>query len=432
MAGLNDKRMLGTESGRIRREARRVQRAGGSPDALLNLASKTRLAEGSGITSSEENIAADEYKIRTQAGLNAQRKGSILGQDSRPSFGADLDRSALAKTDPAARQRAYDRGASLGVSQEDIDRRLGGALPPATTPPVAGTVPPVAGTVPPVAGTVPPVATNKASSLLARSPGLTKPRPSLIDGRPAADVLKEARGRVGEDEPTDPVKDRQSAIEAARTESAGNPSVTRGSVIDRINKQRVQEGQTAYGDDIYKDIAGADSRGAQARRAEGKAKLGAEASAAADTVMGEAIRETPLQKALGLANTRYGPPAPSPVAAAAAPAPVQQRAPAPAEPAPTSLGDALSRDARSVQSAIAGVAPALGKEVGALAKNERDAMSKTVTGAKDVLGSFASREKDAMDKLQTGTKKTLSALGSRAVRAVPGSTGSYLSKRFKL
>ena len=351
MAGLNDKRMLGTESGRIRREARRVQRAGGSPDALLNLASKTRLAEGSGITSSEENIAADEYKRRTQAGLNAHRKGSILGQDSRSSFGADLDRSALAKTDPAARQRAYDRGASLGVSQEDIDRRLGGTLPP-----VAGTVPPVAGTVPPVAGTVPPVSTNKASSLLARSPSLTKPRPSLIDGRPAADVLKETRERVGESIPVDPVKDRQSAIEAARTESAGNPSVTRGSVIDRINKQRAQEGQTAYGDDIYKDIAGADSQAAQARRAEGRAKLGAEASAAADTVMGEAIREkqasaaadtvmgeaireTPLQKALGLANTRYGPPV------TASPAPIQQGVITPTKTAARGLGARFSSGA---------------------------------------------------------------------------------------
>ena len=368
MAGLNDKRMLGTESGRTRREARRVQRAGGSPDALLNLASKTRLAEGSGITSSEENIAADEYKRRTQAGLNAHRKGSILGQDSRSSFGADLDRSALAKTDPAARQRAYDRGASLGVSQEDIDRRLGGTLPPVagTVPPVAGTVPPattppattppVAGTVPPVAGTVPPVATNKASSLLARSPSLTKPRPSLIDGRPAADVLKETRERVGESIPVDPVKDRQSAIEAARTESAGNPSVTRGSVIDRINKQRAQEGQTAYGDDIYKDIAGADSQAAQARRAEGRAKLGAEASAAADTVMGEAIREkqasaaadtvmgeaireTPLQKALGLANTRYGPPV------TASPAPIQQGVITPTKTAARGLGARFSSGA---------------------------------------------------------------------------------------
>ena len=349
MAGLNDKRMLGTESGRIRREARRVQRAGGNPDALLNLAAKNKLSEGSGISSSEENIAADEAKRRTQTGLNAHRKGSILGQDSRSSFGADLDRSALAKTDPAARQRAYDRGASLGMSQEDIDTRLGGALPPRT--------------VPPVAGTVPPVATNKASSLLARPPSLTEPRPSLIDGRPADEVLKETRRRLGEDEPTDPLKDRQSAIEAARTESAGNSSVTRGSVIDRINKQRVQEGQTAYGDDIYKDIANADSRGAQARRSAdtvmgeairekqasaaaddvmGEAireKRGAEASASADDVMGEAIRETPLQKALGLANTRYGPPV------TASPAPIQQGVITPTRTAARGLGARFSSGA---------------------------------------------------------------------------------------
>lgn len=42
---------------------------------------------------------------------------------SRQEFAADLDRSTLVQTDLAARERAYKRGESIGVSREEVDRR---------------------------------------------------------------------------------------------------------------------------------------------------------------------------------------------------------------------------------------------------------------------------------------------------------------------
>jgi hypothetical protein len=111
----------------------------------------------------------------------------------------------------------------------------------------------------------------------------------MIDGKPAAQVLSgmredAARGttptqgagpqdvvsdyynrnrldapeNVGDIRARD-ARDRATAINAARSESSGNPSVTRNDVIDRINKQREAAGLTRFGDDIYSDIAKSDS-----------------------------------------------------------------------------------------------------------------------------------------------------------------------------
>lgn len=263
MAGLNDRRMLGTESGRIRRAARMVERNGGNPNELLNRAANAKLGEGSAISSSEDNINFEEKKRRTVAGINESR-----------------------------------RRATLGVSREDIDKR-------------AGTL---QGTAPPVTGTAPQPSTN--ASLNAARPGETTaqaqerfresrtgvatapvgeagtsnqgpprsaigstprptlqgpPKPGFIDGKQAGGVLAGLRGE--ETEPgnlTDladrDAKDRANAITAARTGSADNPNVTRGSVIDRINKERVAGGRQPFGEDIYKDIAkidGDDAAGKQ-------------------------------------------------------------------------------------------------------------------------------------------------------------------------
>jgi hypothetical protein len=42
---------------------------------------------------------------------------------SRQAFASDLDRSTLVQTDPAARERAYKRGESIGVSRDEVNRR---------------------------------------------------------------------------------------------------------------------------------------------------------------------------------------------------------------------------------------------------------------------------------------------------------------------
>lgn len=55
---------------------------------------------------------------------------------SRQAFAADLDRSTLVDTDPAARERAYKKGESIGVSRDEVDYRMGWdenpIIPPAT------------------------------------------------------------------------------------------------------------------------------------------------------------------------------------------------------------------------------------------------------------------------------------------------------------
>ena len=90
-----------------------------------------------------------------------------------------------------------------------------------------------------------------------------QPREGLIDGKPASETLGKLRGV--NDAPGNladlrkiEAGSRPAAIDAARNESAGNASVTRRSVIDRINKERESKGLTPFDDNIYKDIANAD------------------------------------------------------------------------------------------------------------------------------------------------------------------------------
>jgi uncharacterized protein YkwD len=292
MAGLNDRRMLGTESGRIRRAARQVERAGGNPLDLLNRAAQVKLGEGSAISSSEENIAFDQEKRRIQSGLLESKRRALLNPAAaRQAFDADLDRSASVKTDPAARQRAYERGATLGATREQIDQRIGG-----TTPQSTGTAPQSTGTATSPIGSTP-------------RPTLQGPpvsaKPGLIDGKPARSVLDSMRG--GETEPGNltglanrDAQDRAAAVTAARTESAGETSTTRADVVGRINKERTAKGLQPFGDDIYRDITAQEV-------AEGeRATKGRDLSRAAGNVAEVAL--TPLQKSLADAKTRFAPP----------------------------------------------------------------------------------------------------------------------------
>lgn len=54
-------------------------------------------------------------------GRPATQQPSVL--NPRQAFAADLDRSQLVETDPAARERAFVRGESLGISRDQIKRR---------------------------------------------------------------------------------------------------------------------------------------------------------------------------------------------------------------------------------------------------------------------------------------------------------------------
>lgn len=107
MALLN-KRSLGTESGKLRRLARQVERDGGNPTNILNAAAEAKLGEGSAVTKAEDNSAREEYSRRLQRGQNAIATRSLFGQGRAstptPTSGATpplVTRPAAAPSAPA-------------------------------------------------------------------------------------------------------------------------------------------------------------------------------------------------------------------------------------------------------------------------------------------------------------------------------------------
>lgn len=184
MASLSDTpRRLGSQSGNLRRAARRIERAGGDPSKMLYAAEEAKLGERS-ITSADSNIAEQKYRERAQRGLlETQRRALTSGGDNRASYLADLRRSdSIRSGDPAARQRALDRGTALGMTADEIDSEIGSINSP--TPRSGATPAPVTSVTP---GVVQPPQSFPAPSA---------PRPSLINGRPAAQTLSGMRSRA--------------------------------------------------------------------------------------------------------------------------------------------------------------------------------------------------------------------------------------------
>jgi hypothetical protein len=82
-------RRLGTQSGAMRREARRITRAGGNADGLLQQAAVTKLNEGSAITSADSAIKEQRFQQRAQNGIAAGQRGVLntLANQSRQGQG---------------------------------------------------------------------------------------------------------------------------------------------------------------------------------------------------------------------------------------------------------------------------------------------------------------------------------------------------------
>lgn len=158
MASLSDTpRRLGSESGRLRRIARQVERGGGNPQELLMAAAKSKLGER-GITSAESNEAEQRLGERMQRGLLETQRRSLL-DGVRP----NVDESPLPRS----------------------------ATPPSLIP----------GSPQPRTAGEPAVATP--SALVGTSP-IAAPAPrrgGLIDGKPAGDVLSGMRDRQSTGQP---------------------------------------------------------------------------------------------------------------------------------------------------------------------------------------------------------------------------------------
>jgi hypothetical protein len=85
-------RRLGTQSGAMRREARRITRAGGNADNLLQQAAVTKLNEGSAISSADSAIEQQRFQQRAQNGIAAGQRGVLntLANQSKQGQGQGL------------------------------------------------------------------------------------------------------------------------------------------------------------------------------------------------------------------------------------------------------------------------------------------------------------------------------------------------------
>lgn len=225
-------RALGTESGRMYREARKLERKGysGAAQQVAAAAAQQKLTnERPGFLSAD--TAIEEQKLQLEA---AKKKAAIasgmrppetrrgLFEDIRAAAGQGLTGAAGTKQLAGFRSRATQ----LGVTPEAFDRTVGGklgvslpAIAPAVTPtPTATPTPAVTPTPTATAGatTTPPVV----------APAMTTPAAPRAG---MADFLKSVRGLT----------------------SPEGGDLSRGAAVDELNRQRREAGKV----DIPRDAA---------------------------------------------------------------------------------------------------------------------------------------------------------------------------------
>lgn len=185
LSGPGSTRRLGTEAGSLRREARKIQRAGGNPQRLLEAAAVANLRDGS-ISSADSNIAEAAFQRRTDAGLGAARQG-VLREMAEPT----------APTAPSS--------------------TTGGGSTPSTTGGTGSKPSVTGGTAPPVTGETAPPAPPMAGK---------SPKPS--EEETASD---ERRANA-----------RQGVLRDVLARSKGSTSMTRTGALEQINKERIDAG----------------------------------------------------------------------------------------------------------------------------------------------------------------------------------------------
>ena len=96
---LQQRRRLGTDSGDLRRAARRVEREGGNPNDLLMAAEKVRQP---GIRSYEERVAGQAFEERMQRGLMETKRRASLGGAAESRMGGVPSPSGSSAPAPTA------------------------------------------------------------------------------------------------------------------------------------------------------------------------------------------------------------------------------------------------------------------------------------------------------------------------------------------
>lgn len=257
MTGFGSRRQLTSEAGAYGREARRLERQGyrGEAGKLRMMEAQSRLGE-SRIGSAESRMAEQEYSQRMQAGLAEVGRRSLLGQ-GMVGIGQPVMPEIRRVGDlPGARKvvgAAGVEGATGTQGATGVKGATGTQGATRSSAPLTTGVPQVPGapltqvqsTSAPAAGATTPAGGTKPTSLLSRPQ--TQPT-SMIDGRPAREVLSGASVGLS----------KEDILRKAREESAGNPSVTRQDVIDRMNAERRAKGFTDV-EITGKELAAADT-----------------------------------------------------------------------------------------------------------------------------------------------------------------------------
>ncbi len=201
-------RSLGTTSGRMMREARKLERQGfgGAAESVALAASKQKLTERPGFSSADSEMALQPLR-ESAAKKEAAIRSGFGAQDSRQKLFADMQAraaSGMTGAEGAAALAGFrSRAAQLGVAADRFDATASGKLgidlrsmaapaAPATTP-TTPTTPATTPTTPattPTSSVAPPATTPATPPAAATTP----PQPvGKIGGKPAADVLRDMR-----------------------------------------------------------------------------------------------------------------------------------------------------------------------------------------------------------------------------------------------
>ena len=250
-------RSLGTESGRMYREARKLERKGfsGAAQQVAAAAAQQKLTnERPGFLSAD--TAIEEQKLQLEAakkkaaiasGMRPQETRRGLYEDIRAAAGQGLTGAAGTKQLAGFRSRATQ----LGITPEAFDRTVGGKLgvalpatapavtptPTATTTPAptattgATTTPPVVAPAAPRVGKIGDKPASAVNQALRESPTT---QPGTIDIDPGFARLSGASGDTAE---------FLKGVRKLTSPEGGD--MFRGAAVDEMNRQRMAAGKAA-------------------------------------------------------------------------------------------------------------------------------------------------------------------------------------------
>lgn len=361
LSGPSSTRRLGTEAGALRRASRSLRRQGFRNEAgkMAAAAEVSKIKNGGGIGSADEDIAVNEYNLRSMRGLASQQARSFDTGTNGYEVTRSADGTIIGRRDPVTGLELQSAPAS------GMQTAASGAQTPGSGMQTAG------------GGTLTNTFNIDTSQRGPFKGGLTRDQDRTPGNRASAE--------------------RSSVLAQIRRESAANPSETRMSILARINRERLDAGKPELKfeakDFAEADIAEADKRYAEAGR---KAR--------------EAYDRSTLEAS--------GPPAEAKGAMAETPATPEDRAAdrlitgvgatqSRVEPMPVGGARPLTRDIQRFKT----MAALGGKEI-----------ASNVGGAARAVGRAVGRADEAVDKAIAGGAANVLTAPRRIIGMLPGET----------